>query len=138
MMAAAVAHHQNCFFLFFSLPEEMSFHIISFLSAEDVCVLARTSRELKRISTENMLWRKLSKRNGWVVTRDVIQETPCAFDYKKYFTEKTLLTKPGTHYYHHHYTLLHSFPFTLCVLACFIHFISHHVILINHPPHSNH
>lgn len=84
------------FHLFFSLPEEMSFHIVSFLSAEDMCSLARTSRDLKRFSTENMLWRKLCKRNGWLVTRNTIHETPRPFDYKKYFSEKTLITKPGS------------------------------------------
>lgn len=86
----------NSFFLFFSLPEEMSLHIVSFLSADDMCALARTSRDLKRFSTENMLWRKLCKRNGWRVTRASVNETPRQFDYKKYFTEKTLLSKPGS------------------------------------------
>ena len=52
------------FYLFMSLPEEMSMHIISFLSAEDMCALARTSRDLKRFSVENMLWRKLCKRKA--------------------------------------------------------------------------
>lgn len=86
----------NGFFLFMSLPEEMSFHIISFLSAEDMCALARTSRDLKRFSTENMLWRKLCKRNGWNVTRSAVHENPLPFDYKKYFTEKTLISRPGS------------------------------------------
>jgi N-acetylneuraminic acid mutarotase len=86
----------NGFFLFMSLPEEMSFHIISFLSANDMCALARTSRDLQRFSTENMLWRKLCKRNGWKVTRTAVHESPRAFDYKKYFTEKTLITRPGS------------------------------------------
>jgi N-acetylneuraminic acid mutarotase len=84
------------FYLFFTLPEEMSLHIVSFLSAEDMCTLARTSRDLRRFSTENMLWRKLCKRNGWVVTRSTVHETPRPFDYKRYFTEKTLITKPGS------------------------------------------
>ena len=86
----------NGFFLFMSLPEEMSLHIISFLSADDMCTLARTSRDLKRFSTENMLWRKLCKRNGWKVTRAIVHESPRQFDYKKYFTEKTLITRPGS------------------------------------------
>jgi hypothetical protein len=70
------------FFLFMSLPEEMSMHIISFLSADDMCALARTSRDLKRFSTENMLWKKLCKRNGWRVTSSAVHETPRQFDYK--------------------------------------------------------
>lgn len=85
----------NGFFLFMSLPEEMSMHIISFLSADDMCSLSRTSRDLKRFSTENMLWRKLCKRNGWMVSRAVVHDTPRPFDYKKYFSEKTLITRPG-------------------------------------------
>jgi hypothetical protein len=83
------------FFLFMSLPEEMSMHIISFLSSDDMCALARTSRDLKRFSTENMLWKKLCKRNGWRVTSSAVHETSRQFDYKKYFTEKTLITRPG-------------------------------------------
>jgi len=86
----------NGFFLFMSLPEEMSLHIISFLSADDMCALARTSRDLKRFSTENMVWKKLCKRNGWKVTRTAVHETPRQFDYKKYFTEKTLISRPGS------------------------------------------
>jgi len=86
----------NTFHLFFSLPEEMSFHIVSFLSAEDVCTLARTSRDMKRLATENMLWRKLCKRNGWVVTRSAVNESSRPFDYKKYFSEKTLISRPGS------------------------------------------
>jgi len=86
----------NGFFLFMSLPEEMSLYIISFLSADDMCALARTSRDLKRFSTENMLWRKLCKRNGWNVTRSAVHDSPLPFDYKKYFTEKTLITRPGS------------------------------------------
>lgn len=86
----------NGFYLFMSLPEEMSLYIISFLSADDICALARTSRDMKRFSTENMLWRKLCKRNGWNVTRAAVNDTPLPFDYKKYFTEKTLITRPGS------------------------------------------
>jgi len=43
-----------------------------------------------------MLWRKLCKRNGWVVSRSVVHESARPFDYKKYFSEKTLLTRPGS------------------------------------------
>jgi N-acetylneuraminic acid mutarotase len=51
---------------------------------------------MKRLSTENMLWRKLCKHNGWRVTRSAVHESPRQFDYKKYFTEKTLLTRRGS------------------------------------------
>jgi len=86
----------NSFFLFMTLPEEMSLHIISFLSAYDMCALSRTSLKLNRFSNENMLWRKLCKRNGWVINRAVVHETPRQFDYKKYFTEKTLISRTGS------------------------------------------
>jgi len=86
----------NGFFFFMSLPEEMSLNIISFLSADDMCILARTSKDLKRFSTENMLWRKLCKRNGWNVARAIVHETPRPFDYKKYFSEKTMISRPGS------------------------------------------
>jgi len=85
----------NGFYLFMSLPEEMSMYIISFLSAEDICSLASASRDLKRFTSENMLWKKLCKRSGWRVTSSAVNETPRQFDYKKYFTEKTLISKPG-------------------------------------------
>jgi len=84
------------FYLFMALPEEMSLHIISFLSADDICALARASRDLKRFSTENMLWKKLCKRNGWRVTSSVVHESPRQFNYKKYFSEKTLISRPGS------------------------------------------
>jgi len=83
-------------FLFFSLPEELSLYVISFLNASDLSALARTSMDMKRFTMENMLWRKMCKRNGWVVSRDVVHETPRPFDYKKYFAEKTVLSRPGS------------------------------------------
>lgn len=87
--------NNDTFFLFFTLPEEMSMHVVSFLSASDVCNLARANRDTRRFSQENMLWRKLCKKNGWVAARAVVNETPQQFDYKKYFTDKTLISKSG-------------------------------------------
>jgi len=43
-----------------------------------------------------MLWRKLCKRNGWNVARAIVHETPRPFDYKKYFSEKTMISRPGS------------------------------------------
>jgi N-acetylneuraminic acid mutarotase len=83
------------FSLFLSLPEEMSFQVVSFLSAYDVCTLERTSRDFRRFSGENMVWRMLCKHNGWVVPRPTLKESTRPFDYKRYFSEKTLLSKPG-------------------------------------------
>jgi len=71
-------------------------YIVSFLSAQDMCNVARSSRDMRRFSLENMIWRKLCKKNGWVVARTVVNETPTQFDYKRYFSEKTLITKPGS------------------------------------------
>jgi len=72
-------------------------HIISFLSAEDMCTLARTSRGMRRLSKENRLWRKLCKKNGWVVPRDIaLDAQPGPFDYRKYFSEKTLISRTGS------------------------------------------
>jgi len=48
------------------------------------------------MTDENSLWRKQCKKNGWVVTRSIVNETPNAFDYRKFFSEKTLLSKPGS------------------------------------------
>jgi len=82
------------FHLFFSLPEEMSLHVLSFLSATDMCNIAMTSRELRRFSKENILWKKLCKRQGWVVPR--CAQSDCDFfDFKKYYAEKLSLSKPG-------------------------------------------
>lgn len=82
-------------FPLFSLPEEMSMHALSFLSAEDMCAVSRTSKELRRFSNENMMWRKLCKRQGWVVPRSVVAESDY-FDFQKYYSEKASLSKPGS------------------------------------------
>jgi N-acetylneuraminic acid mutarotase len=82
-------------FPFFSLPEEMSLNILSFLSAEDMCSVSRTCKELRRFSNENMLWRKLCKRQGWAVPRPVVAESKF-FDFQKYYSEKASLSKPGS------------------------------------------
>jgi len=86
----------TCFHLFLDLPEEMSLKIISFLSAEDMCSLARASHQMRRMTHENMVWKKLCKRNGWRITHATVHETPRPFDYRKYFTEKTLISRPGS------------------------------------------
>jgi len=82
------------FFLFFDLPEEISLHILSFLTAKDMCTVAVTSRELRRFSQENVLWRKLCKKQNWVVPRTTARES--LFDFKKYYSEKACLTKEGS------------------------------------------
>jgi len=82
--------------LFFSLPEEMSLRILSFLSANDVCAIAITNRELLRFSKENMLWRKLCKRQGWNVPYSIMVEAPKSFDFKQYYAEKHTLSQEGS------------------------------------------
>lgn len=81
-----------------SLPEEMSMYVISFLSAQDMCSISSASRELRKFSIENILWRKLCKQQGWMVPRcnRTSQAEPGFFDFKKYYSEKHALTKPGT------------------------------------------
>jgi len=86
----------DTFFLFFSLPEEMSLRILSFLSAQDVCAIAVTNRDLLRFSRENMLWRKLCKRQGWHVPWSIMVEAPKFFDFKQYYSEKHTLLQEGS------------------------------------------
>lgn len=83
------------FHLFFSLPEEMSLHVLSFLSAQDMCNIAKTSREMRRFAKENILWKKLCKKQGWAVPRSA-QMSSDFFDFKKYYAEKASLAKPGS------------------------------------------
>ena len=85
----------DTFFLFFSLPEEMSLRIISFLTAKDVCAISLTNHELLRFSKENMLWRKLCKKQGWVVPRSIMAEASNFFDFRKYYSEKHTLSQDG-------------------------------------------
>jgi len=86
---------KDSFYLFFSLPEEMSLHILSFLSAQDICMISRTSHALRGFANENIIWRKLCKKQGWVVPRSLVTETPF-FDFQQYYSEKHTLLKPGT------------------------------------------
>jgi len=86
----------DTFFLFFSLPEEMSFRVLSFLSAKDVCAISLTTRDLLRFSRENMLWRKLCKKQGWVVPRSIMVEAESFFDFKQYYSEKHALSQEGS------------------------------------------
>jgi len=82
-------------FAFFSLPEEINMHIITFLSAEDLCNLSRTSHDMKRFANESILWRKLCKKHGWAIPRSTVKEASYQFNYKRYFSEKRALAKPG-------------------------------------------
>lgn len=86
----------DTFFLFFSLPEEMSLRIISFLTAKDVCAISLTNHELLRFSKENMLWRKLCKKQGWVVPWSIMAEASSFFDFRKYYSEKHTLSQDGS------------------------------------------
>lgn len=86
----------DTFFLFFSLPEEMSLRILSFLSAKDVCSIASTNRDLLRFSRENMLWRKLCKKQGWRVPWNIMVEADEFFDFKQYYSEKYTLSQEGS------------------------------------------
>jgi len=81
-------------FPLFDLPEEMSLYILSFLSAVDMCNISQASRNMNRFSTENMLWRKLCKRQSWVVPRAARREAEF-FDFKKFYSERASLANPG-------------------------------------------
>jgi len=84
--------------IFFSFPEEISFHILSFLDASDVCELAKSSHELRRMAQENLVWKRLCKKSGWRVAIEVAREAMrfSGFDYKKYFSEKHALERKGS------------------------------------------
>jgi len=86
----------DTFHLFFTLPEEMSFRILSFLSATDICNISLASHDLLRFSKENMLWRKLCKKQGWIVPRSITAEAQSFFDFKKYYAEKFTLSQEGS------------------------------------------
>jgi len=84
------------FYLFLSLPEEMSLHILSFLTPHDICNLSMTSQTLKRFSNVNLLWRELCIHQHWIVPRSVVTESDSSFDFKTYYIEKHSLMKPGS------------------------------------------
>jgi len=87
------------FTYFFALPEEISFHIISFLDAHDLCEVAKASRDLRRMAQENLNWKRLCKLSGWRISRDIAREalsTTGAFDYKKYFSEKAAMNRKSS------------------------------------------
>jgi len=86
----------DTFFLFFSLPEEMCLRILATLSAKDISAVASTNRELLRFSKENMLWRKLCKKQNWIVPRSIMIDAPASFDFKKYYVEKHSLSRDGS------------------------------------------
>jgi len=58
--------------------------------------IAITNRELLRFSKENMLWRKLCKRQGWNVPYSIMVEAPKSFDFKQYYAEKHTLSQEGS------------------------------------------
>jgi N-acetylneuraminic acid mutarotase len=81
---------------FFALPEEISFCIISFLDASDLCEVAKASRELRRMAQENLNWKRLCEHSGWKIAPEVVREALTygnSFDYKKYFSEKTAFVR---------------------------------------------
>jgi len=84
---------QNSFPYFFSLPEEISFHVLSFLNAKDMSQVAKTSRNLRRMAQENLVWKSLCERSSWTITPEALDEFPEGFDYKKYFAEKTVIAR---------------------------------------------
>jgi Rab9 effector protein with kelch motifs len=89
------------FTYFFTLPEEISFHIISFLDAKDLCELAKASHELRRMAQENLVWKRLCKQSGWRVAPEIVREARSMtasnqFDYKKYFSEKAVMNRKGS------------------------------------------
>jgi len=81
-------------FPLFDLPEEMALYIMTFLTAADMGAISRASRDLKRFSSENRLWRKLCKRHSWVVPKSVQMESDF-FDFKKFYSEKASLENPN-------------------------------------------
>jgi len=86
----------NRFAYFFSLPEEISFHILSFLDARDMCEVAKSSRNLRRMAQENSVWKRLCEFGNWTVDPEVLRDcfsTSAGFDYKKYFSEKTAMSR---------------------------------------------
>jgi len=83
------------FAYFFSLPEEISFLILSFLDARDMCEVAKSSRDLRRMAQENSVWKSLCDSSNWAATPEVLRESlfEHGFDYKKYFSEKTVMAR---------------------------------------------
>jgi len=83
---------QPAFPYFFSLPEEISFHILSFLDAKDMSEVAKASHNTRRMAQENLVWKTLCERSSWTISPESLVETQ-GFDYKKYFAEKTAISR---------------------------------------------
>jgi len=49
---------------------------------------------MKMFSNERLIWKRLCKRQRWIVPRCVVNENP-PFDYRKYYAEKHTLAQPG-------------------------------------------
>jgi len=90
---ANVQSIQPQFELFFSLPEEIGLHILSFLNARDLCAVSSSSKDMLRFTRENALWKGLCKSNGWKVSRRTRREAGW-FDFKQYYSEKETISRP--------------------------------------------
>lgn len=80
------------FSYFFALPLEISYHVLSFLDASDMCSVAKSSRQLRQMAQEDAIWRDLCNQSGWKIPRELAN----GFDFKKYFSEKTTLNRKGS------------------------------------------
>jgi len=85
----------SSFSLFFQLPKEMTFDILSFLTAPDICSISQTCTMMKLFTAESVIWKNLCVREGWNVARTVVEEDRGEFDYQQYFAEKLTLKRPG-------------------------------------------
>jgi len=82
----------NTFPQFFELPAELKFYILSFLNETDMCSVAKSTRALRQMAQEDMIWRDLCKKSGWEVPRETVSSL-FDFDYKKYFSEKVTISR---------------------------------------------
>ncbi|XP_022082713.1 probable E3 ubiquitin ligase complex SCF subunit sconB isoform X2 [Acanthaster planci] len=61
------------------LPCEFLVHVFRCLTARDLCKLASSSRLLREITNDDVLWRRLCQQKGWErygTTRDICKEVP--------------------------------------------------------------
>jgi len=79
------------FVYFLSLPVEVSFHILTFLDATDICSIAKSSHALRQMAQDESIWKNLCKSNDWHVK----ETSGSDFDHKKYFMEKFSLERKG-------------------------------------------
>jgi len=80
---------------FFELPSELKFYVLSFLSEIDMCSVAKSTRILRQMAQEGMLWKDLCRRSGWEVPRETVSSLS-DFDYKKYYSEKHAICRKGS------------------------------------------